>query len=53
MVLSLPIAWADVSQQCVPESQRIGQINPEAGIIRWAHNHAKVDMSSFDHFRQP
>ena len=53
LVLSLPQAWADAWQQCVPESQRIGRINAEAGVIRWAHNNAKVVASGFDHFQQP
>ena len=53
LVLSLPEAWADVWQQCVPKSQRIGQINAEAGVIRWAHNHEQVDTGGFDHFGQP
>ena len=53
LVLSLPEAWADVWQQCVPKSQRIGQINAEAGVIRWAHNHEQVDTGGFDHFDQP
>ena len=53
LVLSLPEAWADVWQQCVPKSQRIGQINAEAGVIRWAHNHEQVDTGGFDHFGKP
>ena len=53
LVLSLPEAWADVWQQCVPASQRIGQINAEAGVIRWGDNHKQVDTSGFDHFDQP
>ena len=53
LVLSLPEAWADVWQQCVPESRRFGQINDETGAIRWAHNHEQVEMSGFDHFSQP
>ena len=53
MVLSLPEAWADVWQRCVPESQRIGLINAEAGVIRWTHNNLQVDARGFDHFSQP
>ena len=53
LVLSLPEAWADAWQRCIPESQRIGQINAEAGVIRWAHNHEPVATSGFDHFGQP
>ena len=53
LVLSLPEAWADVWEQCIPNSQRFGQINEEAGIIRWAHNHERVDAGGFDHFSQP
>ena len=52
LVLSLPEAWADVWQRCVPESQRIGWINAEAGVIRWAHNNAPLDAKGFDHFCQ-
>ncbi len=52
LVLSLPEAWANVWQQSVPESRRFGQINDEAGTIRWAHNHKQVEMSGFDHFSQ-
>ena len=53
LVLSLPQAWADIWQQGVPESRRIGHINAEAGVIRWAHNQEPVDTSGFDHFGQP
>ena len=53
LVISLPQAWADAWQQCVPESQRIGRINAEAGVIRWAHNNAPVVAGGFDHFQQP
>ena len=53
LVLSLPEAWADAWQQCVPETQRIGHINAEAGVIRWAHNNAEVVACGFDHFHQP
>jgi len=53
LVLSLPKAWADVWQECMPNSHRIGWINAEAGIIRWAHNHAKLNARGFDHFSQP
>ena len=53
LVLSLPEAWADVWQRCVPNSRRFGQINDEANIIRWAHNHERVDAGGFDHFSQP
>ena len=53
LVLSLPEAWADAWQRCIPESQRIGQINAEAGVIRWAHNREPVDTNGFDHFGQP
>ena len=52
-MLSLPEAWADAWQRCIPESQRIGQINAEAGSIRWADNHEPVDTNGFDHFGQP
>ena len=41
------LAFGDASLPC------IGQINAEAGIIRWAHNHEPVDTSGFDHFGQP
>ena len=53
LVLSLPEAWADVWQQCRPNSQRIGRINAEAGVIRWSRNHAQLDARGFDHFNQP
>ena len=53
LVLSLPEAWANAWQQCIPASQRIGRINAEAGVIRWAHNHAQVAAHGFDHFQQP
>ena len=53
LVLSLPEAWADVWQECIPESQRIGRINAEAGVIRWTHNNMQVDARGFDHFSQP
>ena len=53
LVLSLPEAWADVWQQCIPNSLRIGRINAEAGVIRWAHNNAPVVAGGFDHFQQP
>ena len=53
LVLSLPEAWADIWQECIPESQRIGRINAEAGVIRWAHNHERVEAGGFDHFSQP
>ena len=52
LVLSLPEEWANVWQRSVPDSRRIGRINDESGVIRWAHSHELVDAVGFDHFSQ-